>query len=196
MSTSATGGYLSPNATPAPLNGGPLVDFLQEILSALTGMDGTLVRPRWQAEPPVIPPAATSWAAIGVTTQKSDTFPYLGLDSDANYQLRRHQELMLMCSFYDLGDSGDADLYANLARDNFVVPQNREALAAGGFALVEVGDIVNAPTLLNNRWQNRLDLSLRFRRQIRREYPVLTLLGVSGTVAVAGPQGLVENATF
>ena len=57
--TSATGGFLSPLSTPAPLEDQALADFFQQYVAGITGIAGNLVRPRWQAEPPNIPQVAS-----------------------------------------------------------------------------------------------------------------------------------------
>lgn len=182
--TSATGGALSPAVSPAPLEGQTLNRFIQQWIVGITGLDGTMVRPRWQAEPPNIPTAGTAWAAIGITSRPSDTYPYVrhdptGLGSD---ELQRHETLNLLASFYDLGTNGLADNYAALLRDGAAIPQNLEPLTVAGMALVETGDPVAVPSLLKTRWLYRVDLPVSLRRQINRIYPVENLLSSQGTL--------------
>lgn len=64
--TSATGGYLLPEQSPAPLEGDALDDFFHDIVAGITGLDTNLVRPRWQETPPPAPKRGTNWAAVGV----------------------------------------------------------------------------------------------------------------------------------
>lgn len=62
--SSTTGGFLPPAPAPAPLEGAALMDAIQAWVVGVTGMDGKLVRPAWQPEPPVVPEAGASWAAF------------------------------------------------------------------------------------------------------------------------------------
>jgi hypothetical protein len=52
---SRTAGYLGPRDTPQQLVDGAWDDFLHDVIAGTTGLDPTLVRPRWQSEPPNIP---------------------------------------------------------------------------------------------------------------------------------------------
>lgn len=180
--TSATGGYLQPNPppAPAPLEGQNLLDFLQEVLVGVTGLNGTMVRPRWQSDPPNIPNAGDAWCAFGITSRPSDTFAYVGhITNQANPQgadaMQRQETLHLLASFYDQGSSGLADEYAALLRDGFQIAQNREVLQRNGFAFVSSGELETVPSLLKERWLYRVDIALTIRRQIDRTYPVLNL---------------------
>ena len=182
---SSTGGVLSPiRAFPAPLAGLALNNFLQGFVVAVTGLDGALVRPRLQAEPPIIPDAATAWASIGIASRRGDAFPYVGHDGDGDGvdQLIRNEELDLLCSFYDLGTNGLADFYAELMRDGACISQNREYLKAQNFDVGFVGDLTAIPSLLKVRWLYRVDLPIQVRRQVVRQYPVLNVASVAGSV--------------
>lgn len=194
--TSATGGYLLPSSTPAPLEGQSLLRFLQQVIAAITGLDGTLVRPRWQPEPPNIPTAGTAWAAVGITSRSSDTYPYVGMNADGlSSTLQRHEQLDLLCSFYDLGSGGEADNYAALLRDGMAIAQNREALAAGSFKLIEVGDLLAVPSLLKDRWLYRVDLPLSLRRVVQRTYAVESILSGDITLDAEGSALLIDHIT-
>lgn len=177
--TSASGGYLVPASTPAPLQSQALQRFVQQFIAGVSGLDGTLVRPRWQAEPPNIPPAATAWCAFGITHSVSDTFAFiehqntLGGGQD---NLQRNEMLDVLCSFYDLGVDGLADQYAAIFRDGVQIPQNREVLQLQGMDVMYTGDIQVAPVLNKERWQYRVDIPLTLGRQIKRAYPVLNIL--------------------
>lgn len=176
--TSATGGYLAP-IPPDPLEGKELLRFIQQWIVGLTGLDGKMVRPRWQPEPPNIPSAGEVWAAIGITARPSDTFPYV-----SGPELQRHELLNVLTSFYDLGSGGQADAMAARLRDGSAVPQNREVLTKNNFALIEVGEIITLPSLLKQRWLYRVDLNVLLRREIVRTYAVLDL--VSAQVSLDG----------
>jgi hypothetical protein len=195
--TSATGGPLAPNPTPAPqpLEGQALLTFLQGWMVGILGISGTLVRPRWQPEPPNIPTEGTAWVALGITARPSDTYPFIGrvagvIDAD---QLQRHEQLNILCSFYDLGSGGQADSLAAILRDGVAVPQNRELLAANGMGLTEIGEPLTVPSLLKQRWLYRVDLPLVVGRQIVRQYPVLSLQSAVGTLVAEAGSGEIAS---
>lgn len=181
MNTSATGGYLTPDPIgPQPLEGDALVDFMQAIVVGITGLDGRMVRPRWQPEPPNLPNADESWVAIGITSTRRDTNAYVQHDGDGDGadNLQRHEEIDLLTSFY----GPQADEYVSLLRDGLQVAQNREVMQLAGMGLVDTGDAIRAPTLVKDRWLHRIDMRVTVRRQILRRYPVLNLQSAQGTL--------------
>ena len=182
--TSATGGPLQPTASSPPLSGQDLLIALQNWLAPLTGLDPTLVRPRWQDEPSNIPDAGTAWMAFGfVGDEDADTFPYLEQSADGlSFTLQRNEQMTLLCSFYDTGVTGQADALSRLLRDNLAIAQNREPLIAQGFDLAYVGARNPAPRTLSNRWLYRVDLPIVVRAQFERTYQILTVQSVTGEV--------------
>lgn len=171
-----------------------MLRFLQQFVVGITGLDGTMVRPRWQPEPPNIPTAGTAWAAIGVTSRPSDTYPYTRevLDDDGGYtELQRHEEISLLCSFYDLGSGAEADGFASLLRDGLAIDQNREPLFLAGMGLISAGEPTAVPVLLKSRWLYRVDLGVGIRRIIVRRYPVRTILSEVGTLETG--EGVTES---
>ncbi len=195
--TSATGGPLVPETSPAPLEGRALLRFFQQIIVGITGLDGTVVRPYWQEEPPTVPDAGVAWAAFKITRRPSDEYPFVGRyyyqAEDGNDYLQRHEALDILTTFYDTGstgldDSGGlADSYASLLRDGLAVPQNREPLFLAGMGLVRIGDLITVPVIFKRRWQNRVDFEFTVRRQIDRAYPVLPLVGATGDIITDTP---------
>lgn len=180
---SSTGGYLAPAASPAPLEGQALLDFVQGWIVGITGLAGTLVRPYWQTEPPNVPQAGDAWCAFRVSARPSDEFPYVGFDAGTlDYQLQRHERLEALASFYDLGSGALADYYAALLRDGSAVAQNREPLTAAGMGLVRMGTPTAVPVVFKMRWQYRVDLEFIIRRQIVRSYPVDAFASAQGDV--------------
>lgn len=186
--TSATGGILLPENAPKPLEGKELLRFFQQWVVGITGLSGTMVRPRWQTEPANIPDSGQAWAAIGIVTRPSDTFAVEEHDGDGEGKniLRRHEEIHLLCSFYDTGSLGLADSYAAQLRDGVSIAQNREILTLNGMGLVSTTELVTAPVLIKTRWQNRVDLTVIVRREIVREYPVLNILSAEGELHTDG----------
>lgn len=174
--TSNQAGYLTPVGA-APLEGEALQDFLQEVLVGITGLNGKMVRPRWQPEPPNIPNAGEAWAAFGIVRRVKDTNAAVAHSGagEGTDKLQRQEALHLLASFYDLGSSGQADKYAELLADGFQIAQNREVLQAAGYAFVESGEPTPVPSLLKERWLYRVDVPLVIRRQIDRTYNVLNL---------------------
>jgi hypothetical protein len=195
MATSATGGYLSPSVTPVPTEDAALEDLLQAAVSALSGIKGSLVRPRWQPEPAVLPDPYQTWAAIGITGREHDVFAYEDhvADGDGYNRMARTEEFTLLCSFY--GPAGDAA--TSLVRDGFSIAQNREALQAVGIVLISAGNRTAAPEYINAKWYERTDMPIYFRRLVVRHYPILSLLtaqigvqadiGISASVDVENP---------
>lgn len=180
MNDSSTGGYLLPATSPAPLEGQALNRFLQQVWVGITGLDGTLIRPRWQAEPPAIQPFGTDWMAFGITRRKGDTFTSTIHDptGNGNDSVYRQEMLDILCTFY----GPDADNYASLLREGLFVAQNREVLQLNNFGLVEVGEAVAVPEIIKDRWTYRVDMRVTLRRSILRTYPVLNILSAEGTV--------------
>jgi hypothetical protein len=188
MTDSSTGGYLIPSAAPAPLEGQALLDFLQGVIVGITGLDGTLVRPYFQGEPPNMPDEGTAWCAFRIAARPSDKFAYLKHNADGQGAdaLQRHETLHVLCSFYDLGSGGLADGFASLLRDGLSIAQNREALTLHNMGLAWTGEIIPVPVIVKTRWLYRVDLEVVIRRQIDRVYPVLTVLSAQTTLVTDG----------
>lgn len=162
---------------PPPTDGATLQDALQGWVAGVTGLPGAQVRPRWQQEPPGIPPAATVWVAVGVQGRSADTFPYIehepaGVGSG---QLQRNEVLDFLTSWYDTGIDGQADTYMTLFRDGVAIPQNLEGIAASGIMMRGIGDAVAVPSLFKQRWLYRVDLPMQLVRQIDRNYAILSV---------------------
>lgn len=180
---SSTGGYLAPSGA-APLEGQALLDFIQGVIVGITGLDGTLVRPYWQSEPPNIPDAGTAWCAFKIAARDPATYAYVEHDADGqgSDELQRNEELHLLTSFYDLGSGGLADGLCALLRDSLLIPQNREALTGQSMDLVKTGEMTAVPIAVKTRWLYRVDMPVDLRRRITRTYSVLNLLSAQGTI--------------
>lgn len=188
--SSSSGGYLVPTGS-APANGGPLDNIIHDLIVGCTGMDPTLVVPRWQPEPPNLPIPVQAWAAFGIIRRPTDSFPYNNLETasgdDVAYTLQRHEYLHVLTSFYDLGESGQADTLLELFRDGLAIPQNREQIAQFGMSVSWVEEAQTAPILLKQRWQYRIDLPVVLRRAVERIYPILGLETAQAEIITQNP---------
>lgn len=170
--TSATGGALFPTSQP-PLNDQALEDFFQAWVVALTQYPAADVRPSWQINPPNIPLNDVDWCSFKVSVSSADTFA-VNLqypDGQGYNQLRRHQVLTVRFSFW----GPNASSFADLLRDGGAIPQNLEVFQLNNMGLIGFDDQVTAPEIVKNLWYRRVDMEMRVKRQIVRDYQVLTL---------------------
>lgn len=173
--------YLLPSSSPAPIYGDALDDVFQINIAGITGItDTTLIRPRWQPEPPNQPDFGTNWVAFGVQVVDGDRFSYRkhdpygngGLGSDS---LEKDETLQLLISFY--GPNGTA--LCKQYQDGLQIDRNRDDLMVSGIKLVEVQEARVLPALLKEKWVRRIDISATFRRRIKRSYSIPTVVGDS-----------------
>jgi hypothetical protein len=173
--TSATGGVLT--QTSGPTEGITFRHFLQTIIVGVTGIANTLVRPRWQQNPPPIPSINVNWLAFGISSRRQDANSYV-LAATAKTTLIRHEELDIMCSFY----GPDCLDYSGRLIDGMHISQNRESMMLAGVGLVGFSDTTHIPELVNDRYIERADVVMTIKREIRRDYQVLTFLAANGTI--------------
>jgi hypothetical protein len=199
--TSATGGYIGPVA-PQPPTADAVQSGLQQMVTALSGLPGPLVRPRWQPMPPTQPDVATTWASIGVTMVEADEYPYLRHYGGTPMQpgmppgysvMQRHMTLTVVVTFYGPA----AEDAAGMMRDGLYVGQNFEPLMSLGLKLRTIHDLARAPEEINRQYVDRVDLRLELRQQVNRTYPIFDLVGadvdlisesVSTSVSVRVPE--------
>lgn len=199
--TSSTGGYLLPTADPAPLEGAALNAFLQGWIVGITGLDGTLVRPRWQAEPPNVPASGEAWAAIGTQTRPADEFPLVihnpaGNGGAGQDELHQHEDIDILVSFYDLGTNGQADALAAILRQGLAIDQNLEPLTLQGMGLIGVSPATPLPTIFKTRWNYRVDITVSIKREIIRIYQVNNVELFVATLEVENAGGAVLTKTI
>jgi len=171
--------YLQPVTSSAPPRGLSLVQFLQTVVVGVSGLDGTLVRPLWQRKPPKNPDVDVNWIGMGIDAMTPEgPFGYLGVNSDDETISQRHELLEVSLHIY----GPDAIDIVDLIRDGFQVPNNLEALRSVNMGFVESGLIRHLPDLVNEQWIDRALMSLFFRREIQRVYPIATLMSASGVI--------------
>lgn len=181
--------FFRPTDTNGELNDEVLADMLQQMVSGITGLDPTLVFPRWQPEPPNQPAFDKSWAAIGPNEGESrtrDVFPaqfHVTFQDDQGDDVVaevvvRNQILAMLATFYGPGAEQNAELLAM----GLGLEQNLYMLQLNGCALVEVQNSVTVPEKVKQRWLMRVDLPFRLRRQQIYTYPGANLSGVRATL--------------
>lgn len=167
---SSTGGYLAPGNT--ILDDKLLDRFLQQLFVGITGLDGTLVRPRWLMTPDNLVPNGDILLTQGIVRRRDDVVAYQEFREGIGMIVTRNQEFDTLCSFY--GEL--CATYEGILRDGLSLDQNREYINSQGVVLVKVGNPRNTSELFNNHWVKRLDVEITFRRIITRVYPVLSLV--------------------
>jgi hypothetical protein len=96
-----------------------LEDVFQGLIVGVTSLQGDLVRPRWQQDPPPMPAIGENWCAFGVKTIRSDDGPYFHQNAE-DMDSVRHESIELTLSFY--GNHGQS--IANIFKDGLTIPQN------------------------------------------------------------------------
>ena len=169
--------------------GQPLENYLQQLIAGVAHMEETLVRPRWQPQPPNLPDKTYTWCATGITQHRSLGYAGIvhhGRPRPGHDLLQRHEEFDVLVSFY----GPEVEWYAQNLHDGFEIWQNRSLLRYVGMAYVGAGDAMRVPELIKQEWIDRIDKTLTFRRIIVRSYPVLNLLAARFTIKTPGiPEG-------
>lgn len=190
MATSATGGTLY--GTHATLQGVPFEDFMQSVFVALLGFTGDKVRPRWQPNPPKLPSPNIDWCAFGITDAKTDGSAFQSIDKNDIASMKRQETFTITASLYGVNALDNT----SALRDGLEVSQNREAMFHNGIAYIGDDGIQRAPELINDLWYNRIDISLRFAREIRKTYNVLSVLSVNTSSLPLGSPAPLSGGIF
>lgn len=167
MADSTSDGYIP--ASGAVPNNQELEDIFQDLIAGITSLQGKMVRPRWQNEPPPLPKISENWCAFGVKNISSDDGPYFQQNKEDMDNIR-HESIEVLLSFY--GPQGQH--YANLFKDGLGIPQNIAQIRAHKIKFTGCGEILTAPDFLNNQYVHRYDMTATFNRQVKRSYAVKT----------------------
>lgn len=176
--TSASGGYLVPSSNGTLPGGRTITQFIHDILMGISGLNPTLVRPRWQVKPPNQPDIDVNWLAFGVNVLTPDANAWVGINNDGASTLIRYEQLEVQCSFY----GPDANELSGVVRDGFQIQQNLEAMRAAKIGFAYCNEARPIPDLVNERWVSRTEMSVFLRRERQRVYPVLEVLSAEGTI--------------
>lgn len=174
MATDSTAaGFIAPGA-PLPDEDQPLLDLMQAAIVGITGLPGSLVRPRWQPRPPVQPDFDVNWCAFGINRRVEDVHAAQSFDpaGTGSMVVERDETLYVLHSFY----GPEANRFCKLYRTGLDLEQNRAQLKAGGLVLQEVTDTTNLPALLKEQWVPRIDTTVIYRRRASYRYPVRSIL--------------------
>jgi hypothetical protein len=163
--------YVLPNNTSSfyqiPMTGQQLHRFWHDVIMNILDFDATLVRPRWQIEPPNQPPLTTDWISFGIIKNTYDTYSYKEYNADG-YCVNKYHNFVILISFYG-PDCAKNEL---LLRQGLDIPQNREVISLFNQAFIELEDAINTSELVNGRWVQRLDVKMHIRRNMTIFYPV------------------------
>ncbi|MEG2566694.1 MAG: hypothetical protein RSA84_10855 [Acinetobacter sp.] len=146
-----------------------LEDIFQGLIVGVTSLQGDLVRPRWQQDPPPMPAIGENWCAFGVKSIRADDSPYFYQNAE-DMDSVRHEGIELMLSFY--GNQGQS--IANIFKDGLTIPQNIAQLRQQKIKYIGCSEIVTAPDFLNQQYVHRYDLVASFRRKTMRTYAIKT----------------------
>lgn len=160
-------------------NTGDVETRLRLFVSAITGLDKTLVRKRWNQKPATQPSFGTDWCAVGVVRVRTIGNPdfqgnkgNIQKPDSGDVVSQRHQTLFCLASFYGQNAQENADLL----RDGLGIPQNNSWLQSQGLTVQNVDDeATHVPEFVNQQWLDRYDLSFQIGRKLTRTFGVRTI---------------------
>lgn len=175
--SSSSGGYLSPVSSDT-VEDDVLAGLLHDLVVGVTNLSTTLVRPRWQPQPPTMPDPTVNWAAVGVTTiEPVGPWPSWVHNHDQTSTMQDQEELEVIASFY----GPRSGYYAGVFQAGVRVQQNLEPLLAANIKLRVVRNTTHAPELINTQYRGRADVAFRLVREIDRVYNIQDIVSASIT---------------
>lgn len=168
---------------PVPLAASKVVDLLTGLVSDVTLIPRTLVRPRWQPIPPQQPPPKTDWCGVGILRRLGQGYTHQsiaflpGTTTEA-LLLRRWEALEALASFYGPRSEDLAEQF----RDSVFVVQNLAALYQFGIKLTWVDEVLAVPDLTNHQWIDHNDVRFELAREVDRYFPLKSVLKGVGSV--------------
>lgn len=177
----------------APVEDDDLDNVLQGMVVGITGLDPTLVRPRWQPTVPKQPEPDVDWCSIGVVESNPDTYAHVehlsgvSITDQSGDLSKRHEELSVLVSFY----GPHSKSYLGVLRDGLGIEQNLYALKASGLYFVAMDRGRAAPEFINQQWIRRWDSAMTFRRMVARTYAVNNI--VSAEIDLIDDTGHVDR---
>lgn len=153
-------------------------DYLRLFVSAITGIDKTLVRGRWLQKVGTQPSIGTNWCAVGVDRIETWGTPYQHGDKPASATApdlsTRTSWQTLVCTAIFYGSKAHEN--ADILRDGLQLSQNIAELKRFGFVVQSVDDeIRHLPDLMFEQWVDRYDLTFRLGRSITRTFGIRTI---------------------
>jgi hypothetical protein len=176
--TSATGGYLLPTISQPLPSGLSLEDFIHSVIVGVTGYAGSLVRPKFQVNPPKQPAIETDWIAFAIQNIIPDANAYVGMQPDGTEILARMEKLEIQIAFYGTNALENISVF----RDSFQIQQNLEAMRLANIGFNGISTAVRGPDLINQRWVDRYETTLTLVRTVQRIYPVLSFASARGSI--------------
>jgi len=170
--------YILPSISTVPPNKLTVTQFIQTVFVGISGLPGSMVRPKWQPQPPKQPDLEVSWMALGISNAVPDANSYIGTKVDETVESQRHETLEISCAIYG---PYCLEIY-ELLRDGFQIQQNRIELQNANMGFVQITNGRKIPDLVNERWIERIETSVFLRREIQRIYPIPTIISSDGTI--------------
>jgi len=176
MNTSATGGYLVPDTASIPPSDTALIDILQEWIAGVSGIESSLLRPRWQPDPPNLPGPLFTWGAFGIEIIPSEVYPSVTHYGEGEgYSLLRRQEMIhLLITMY----GPESQKRMGLLREGMILSQNRDNLLRQGMSVVKSTPCLTIPEMIKNKWIFRTDMKIILCRKITNKYPILNMQSI------------------
>lgn len=162
--------------------GTDFIGFQRVMHSALrfvSGLDGDLVRPAYQTNPPPLPPLSIDWLAFSLGNfEREAGLPYIIANEKGECDFFRFEKFTCHCVFY----GENCQFLAENLRDGFELDYNRRVLRENGLGFIESGIITNTAEMVQNGWVRRADCDLYFTREVGRCYNVGYFASIAGNV--------------